>query len=144
MLKRYSGILVVAACAAQLTGCSLLHISGPCFGVGCPSRTPGEYSQYNPGSNGPKAAAPAPQQAQAKKTDPGVNPQAQAPAPTTQAATANPAPAPAPAAAPASAPATDSSAASSANAASASNSGSTSMYAKVQRFFERFTGAGKS
>jgi hypothetical protein len=140
MLKRYSGILVVAACAAQLTGCSLLHISGPCFGVGCPSRTPGEYSQYNPGSNGPKAAAPAPQQAQAKKTDPGVNPQAPAP----QAATANPAPAPAPAAAPASAPATDSSAASSANAASALNSGSTSMYAKVQRFFERFTGAGKS
>ena len=76
MRKRHSGILVVVACATQLTGCSLLHISGPCFGVGCPSRTPGEYSQYNPGANGPKASAPAPQQAQAKNTDPGVNPQA--------------------------------------------------------------------
>ena len=57
MRKRYSGILVVVAAATQLTGCSMLHISGPCFGVGCPARTPGEYSQYNPGSNGPKAAA---------------------------------------------------------------------------------------
>ena len=140
MRKRHSGILVVVACATQLTGCSLLHISGPCFGVGCPSRTPGEYSQYNPGANGPKAAAPAPQQAQAKKTDPAVNPQAQtqAPAPTTQAATANPTPAPAPTASPA--PAADANAANSASA----SSGSTSVYAKVQRFFERFTGAGKS
>ena len=136
MRKRHSGILVVVACATQLTGCSLLHISGPCFGVGCPSRTPGEYSQYNPGANGPKAAAPAPQQAQAKNTDPGVNPQA--PAPTTQATTANPTPAPAPTASPA--PAADANAANSASA----SSGSTSVYAKVQRFFERFTGAGKS
>jgi hypothetical protein len=138
MRKRHSGILVVVACATQLTGCSLLHISGPCFGVGCPSRTPGEYSQYNPGANGPKAAAPAPQQAQAKKADPGVNPQAQATAPTTQAATANPTPATTPTAA--SAPAADPNAANSASA----SSGSTSVYAKVQRFFERFTGAGKS
>ena len=136
MRKRHSGILVVVACATQLTGCSLLHISGPCFGVGCPSRTPGEYSQYNPGANGPKAAAPAPQQAQAKNTDPGVNPQA--PAPTTQATTSNPTPAPAPTASPA--PAADANAANSASA----SSGSTSVYAKVQRFFERFTGAGKS
>jgi hypothetical protein len=138
MRKRYSGILVVVAVAAQLTGCSLLHISGPCFGVGCPSRTPGEYSQYNPGSNGPKAAAPAPQQAQATKPAAAA---AQAPAPTATAVSATPAPTPAP-------PPTASSAAvpadANANPSANASSGSTSMYAKVQRFFERFTGAGKS
>jgi hypothetical protein len=147
MLKRYSGILVVAACATQLMGCSLLHISGPCFGVGCPSRTPGEYSQYNPGANGPKATAPAPQQAQAKKTDPGANPQTQAPAvataPATNAVSAAPAPVPAPAPAAASSSTSEPAAANTSANANAS-SGSTSVYGKVQRFFERFTGAGKS
>ena len=57
MRKRISGILVVVACAANLSGCSLIHYTGPCFGVGCPSGTPGESSQYKMGE-APKAAPP--------------------------------------------------------------------------------------
>jgi hypothetical protein len=77
MRKRISGILVVAACAASLSGCSLIHYTGPCFGVGCPAGTPGESSQYKMGE-GPKAAPP---QAQAQ-----AQPVAQ-PQPSAQAAT---------------------------------------------------------
>ena len=76
MRKRIGGILVVAACTASLSGCSLLHYTGPCFGVGCPAGTPGQSSQYKMGE-GPKAAPP---QAQAQ-----VQPAAQ-PQPSAQAA----------------------------------------------------------
>jgi hypothetical protein len=71
MRKRLSGILVLVACTTALSGCSLMRYTGPCFGVGCPARTPGETSQYKPGE-GPKAA---PVQAQAEKaTDPSKTP----------------------------------------------------------------------
>jgi hypothetical protein len=71
MRKRLSGILVVVACTASLSGCAWIHYSGPCFGVGCPSGTPGESSQYKMGE-GPKAAPP---QANANKAaDPAKTP----------------------------------------------------------------------
>ena len=57
MRKRLSGILVLMACTASLSGCAFMHYTGPCFGVGCPAGTPGESSQYKMGE-GPKAAPP--------------------------------------------------------------------------------------
>ncbi|MGA8036024.1 MAG: hypothetical protein WA823_14315 [Candidatus Acidiferrales bacterium] len=77
MRKRLSGILVIVACTSSLSGCAFMRFTGPCFGVGCPSGTPGESSQYKLGE-GPKAAPPQAQaQAQPpqkKAGDPGKNP----------------------------------------------------------------------
>ncbi len=77
MRKRLSGILVLVACTASLSGCAWLRVPGPCFGVGCPAGTPGASSQFKLGE-GPKAA-PAQavtqtQQPQKKAGDPGKNP----------------------------------------------------------------------
>src|ERR1700678_311951 len=93
MRKRRSGILVLMAGTAGLSGCAFIHYTGPCFGVGCPAGTPGESSQYKLGE-GPKAAPP---QAQAQahpaaQPQPSAQPAAQA-QPASQASATTSAPA---------------------------------------------------
>jgi hypothetical protein len=75
MRNRFACLVILAAAAACLSGCSYFRPTGPCFGAGCPSRTVGQNGQYKMGQ-GPKtaakpaqanqAAAPPPQKTQGK------------------------------------------------------------------------------
>jgi hypothetical protein len=56
MWNRLACVLVLAATAGCVSGCSYLQATGPCFGTGCPSRTVGQSGQYKVGQ-GPKTAA---------------------------------------------------------------------------------------
>ncbi len=49
MSKKSSALLTLCMSALCLSGCSLIRVAGPCFGVGCPSNTEGKNAQYKPG-----------------------------------------------------------------------------------------------
>src|SRR5579863_4910236 len=62
MSKKLSAVLILCVSTVCLSGCDLLRVAGPCYGVGCPSGTAGRSGQYKPGE-APKtqnASAPAP------------------------------------------------------------------------------------
>jgi hypothetical protein len=70
MSKNRSAVLILCMSTVCLSGCDLLRVTGPCYGVGCPSRTAGGSGQYKPGE-APKAqntAAPAPAKSAAAPT----------------------------------------------------------------------------
>jgi hypothetical protein len=62
MRNKLSAVLILCMSTVCLSGCDLLRIAGPCYGVGCPGGTEGRNGQYKPGE-APKAqnaATPAP------------------------------------------------------------------------------------
>jgi hypothetical protein len=62
MSNKLSAVLILCISTMSLSGCDLLRVTGPCYGVGCPAGTAGRNGQYKPGE-APKAqnaAAPAP------------------------------------------------------------------------------------
>jgi hypothetical protein len=80
MWKKAQYLAVLAGCTMCVSGCSLMRVAGPCYGVGCPSFT---------SSGQPKVAAvpqPAGVNAQAQKSAAAAP--ASAPAETSQAALA--------------------------------------------------------
>jgi hypothetical protein len=54
MSNKLSAVLVLCMSTLCLSGCDLLRVTGPCYGVGCPAGTPGRSGQYKEGE-GPKA-----------------------------------------------------------------------------------------
>jgi hypothetical protein len=62
MSNKLSAVLVLCMSTMCLSGCDLLRVTGPCYGVGCPGSSAGHSGQYKPGE-APKAqnsSAPAP------------------------------------------------------------------------------------
>ncbi|MGA9571106.1 MAG: hypothetical protein WBS17_13550 [Candidatus Acidiferrales bacterium] len=62
MRNNLSAVLILCMSTVCLSGCDLLRVTGPCYGVGCPGGTEGRNGQYKPGE-APKAqnaAAPTP------------------------------------------------------------------------------------
>jgi len=62
MRNKLSSVLILCMSTVCLSGCDLLRVAGPCYGVGCPTGTAGHNGQYKPGE-APKsqnASAPAP------------------------------------------------------------------------------------
>jgi hypothetical protein len=62
MRNKLSSVLILCMSTVNLSGCDLLRVAGPCYGVGCPGGTAGHNGQYKPGE-APKAqnaSAPAP------------------------------------------------------------------------------------
>jgi hypothetical protein len=60
MSNKLSAVLILCMSTVYLSGCDLLRVTGPCYGVGCPAGTAGRSGQYKQGE-GPKAQnAPAP------------------------------------------------------------------------------------
>jgi hypothetical protein len=62
MRNKLSSVLILCISTVCLSGCDLLRVAGPCYGVGCPGGTAGHNGQYKPGE-APKAqnaSAPAP------------------------------------------------------------------------------------
>jgi hypothetical protein len=60
MSKKLSAVLILCMSTVCLSGCYLLRVTGPCYGVGCPAGAAGHSGQYKQGE-GPKAQnAPAP------------------------------------------------------------------------------------
>jgi hypothetical protein len=62
MRNKLSSVLILCMSTVCLSGCDLLRVAGPCYGVGCPGGTVGRNGQYKPGE-APKAqnaATPAP------------------------------------------------------------------------------------
>ncbi|HEY4949256.1 MAG TPA: hypothetical protein VIH88_02885 [Candidatus Acidoferrales bacterium] len=60
MSNKLSAVLILCMSTAGLSGCDLLRVTGPCYGVGCPAGAAGHSGQYKQGE-GPKAQnAPAP------------------------------------------------------------------------------------
>jgi hypothetical protein len=62
MSNKLSAVMVLCMSTMCLSGCDLLRVAGPCYGVGCPAGTAGGSGQYKPGE-APKAqnaSAPAP------------------------------------------------------------------------------------
>jgi hypothetical protein len=62
MRNKLSSVLILCISTVCLSGCDLLRVAGPCYGVGCPGGTAGRNGQYKPGE-APKAqnaSAPAP------------------------------------------------------------------------------------
>jgi len=62
MHNKLSFVLILCVSTVCLSGCDLLRVAGPCYGVGCPGGTAGHNGQYKPGE-APKAqnaSAPAP------------------------------------------------------------------------------------
>src|SRR5271163_4885574 len=62
MSKKLSAVLILCMSTVCLSGCDLIRVAGPCYGVGCPAGTAGGSGQYKPGE-APKAqnaSAPAP------------------------------------------------------------------------------------
>jgi hypothetical protein len=62
MRNKLSSVLILCMSTVCLSGCDLLRVAGPCYGVGCPGGTEGRNGQYKPGE-APKAqnaATPAP------------------------------------------------------------------------------------
>ena len=70
MSKKLSAVLILCMSTVCLSGCYLFRVTGPCFGVGCPSGTAGGSGQYKLGE-APKAqnaTAPAPTKSAAAPT----------------------------------------------------------------------------
>jgi hypothetical protein len=100
MSNKLSAVLVLCMSTMCLSGCDLLRATGPCFGVGCPSGTPGHSGQYKPGeapkAQNASASAPAPTRTASVATQantdqanaPAQTASAPAPTPATQSATA--------------------------------------------------------
>jgi hypothetical protein len=65
MSNKLSSVLILCISTACLSGCDLLRVAGPCYGVGCPGGTAGHNGQYKPGEapNAQNASAPAPAKA---------------------------------------------------------------------------------
>src|SRR5580692_5015781 len=82
MSNKLSAVLVLCMSTMCLSGCDLLRATGPCYGVGCPSGSPGHSGQYKPGE------APKAQNASASAPAPTRTASAPAPTPATQSATA--------------------------------------------------------
>jgi hypothetical protein len=60
MSNKLSAVLILCMSTVGLSGCDLLRVTGPCYGVGCPAGAAGHSGQYKQGE-GPKAQnAPAP------------------------------------------------------------------------------------
>ena len=60
MSNKLSAVLILCMSTVGLSGCDLLRVTGPCYGVGCPAGAAGHSGQYKPGE-APKAQnAPAP------------------------------------------------------------------------------------
>jgi hypothetical protein len=62
MRNKLRSVLILCMSTVCLSGCDLLRVAGPCYGVGCPGGTEGRNGQYKPGE-APKAqnaATPAP------------------------------------------------------------------------------------
>jgi hypothetical protein len=62
MSNKLSALLILCMSTVCLSGCDLIRVAGPCYGVGCPSGTAGGSGQYKSGE-APKAqnaSAPAP------------------------------------------------------------------------------------
>ena len=60
MSNKLSAVLILCMSTVGLSGCDLLRVTGPCYGVGCPAGAAGHGGQYKQGE-GPKAQnAPAP------------------------------------------------------------------------------------
>jgi hypothetical protein len=54
MSRKLSGMLILCVGTLCLSGCGLLRITGPCYGVGCPAGAPGRSGQEKLGQ-APKA-----------------------------------------------------------------------------------------
>ena len=54
MSRKLSGMLILCVGTFCLSGCGLLRITGPCYGVGCPAGAPGHSGQERMGQ-APKA-----------------------------------------------------------------------------------------
>jgi hypothetical protein len=54
MRNKLSSVLILCMSTVCLSGCDLLRVAGPCYGVGCPGGTAGHNGQYKPGE-APKA-----------------------------------------------------------------------------------------
>jgi hypothetical protein len=70
MRNKLSSVLILCISTVCLSGCDLLRVTGPCYGVGCPGGTAGHNGQYKPGE-APKAqnvSAPAPAKSAAAPT----------------------------------------------------------------------------
>jgi len=70
MSNKLSAVLILCMSTVSLSGCDLIRVAGPCYGVGCPTGTEGRNGQYKPGE-APKtqnAAAPAPAKSAAPST----------------------------------------------------------------------------
>ena len=59
MRNQLSSVLIFCILTVCLSGCDLLRVAGPCYGVGCPAGTAGHNGQYKPGE-APKAQNAAP------------------------------------------------------------------------------------
>jgi hypothetical protein len=68
MSKKFSAVLTLCMSAICLSGCSLLRVAGPCYGVGCPSGTEGHNAQYKPGEPAKTQNASIPAQAAPAQT----------------------------------------------------------------------------
>ena len=62
MRNKLSSVLILCMSTVCLSGCDLLRVAGPCYGVGCPTGTAGHNGQYKPGeaAKAQNASAPAP------------------------------------------------------------------------------------
>lgn len=97
MRNNLSAVLILCMSTVCLSGCDLLRVAGPCYGVGCPGGTEGRNGQYKPGE-APKAqnaatpvpakSAAAPSQSASTTAQPGI---VQPDAPAQPAATNSPA-----------------------------------------------------
>ena len=103
MSKKLSAVLILCMSTVCLSGCDLLRVAGPCYGVGCPSGTAGRNAQYKQG-DGPKvqnASATAPANIATAQTQTASAPAQTAPASTSAQPAATQPPATAPTSAPA-------------------------------------------
>jgi hypothetical protein len=104
MSNKLSAVLILCISTMCLSGCYLLRVTGPCYGVGCPAGAAGRNGQYKQGE-GPKAenapapapanSASAPNQtaaAQPNSVQPGAPAQTASASPSAQATAAQPAP----------------------------------------------------
>jgi hypothetical protein len=60
MSNKLSAVLILCMSTMCLSGCDLLRVTGPCYGVGCPGGTPGRNGQYKQGESPKAQNAPAP------------------------------------------------------------------------------------
>ncbi len=81
MSNKLSAVLILCISIVCLSGCDLLRVTGPCYGVGCPSGTAGGSGQYKPGeapraqnasTPGPAKSAGAPSQTASTTAQPGI------------------------------------------------------------------------
>lgn len=64
--------LLLLICTAGLPACSLLHVSGPCYGYGCPAGT--EHADQKAAANAPaQASAPVASAQQQNSTSESAN-----------------------------------------------------------------------